>query len=58
MKATDLMLNDLVLHQDEIVRVISLATTDEGVWVVPNGRYFARLASIDELSPIPITPEI
>jgi hypothetical protein len=57
MKVTDLMLNDLVLYRGEVVRVISLATNGD-VWVMPNGHFFGVLASIDELSPITLTPEI
>lgn len=57
MKVTDLMLNDLVLYRGEVARVISISLNGE-VSLLVDGHIVARFVCADELSPIPITPEI
>lgn len=57
MKVTDLMLNDLVLYRDKVAKVIAITANGE-VSLLVDGHIVARFVYAEELSPIPITPEI
>ena len=57
MKVTDLMLNDLVFYQGQVARVIDIYS-DGQVWLCICGQDIRKLTPAEELSPIPITPEI
>ncbi len=57
MKATDLMLNDLVLFGGKVAKVIGI-DTDGKVSVLFDGHLIARFVCEEKLLPIPITPRI
>ncbi len=57
MKATDLMLNDLVLYRGEVAKVIAITANGE-VSLLVDGHIVARFVYAEELSPVPITAKI
>lgn len=57
MKATDLMLNDLVLYRGDVAKVIAITANGE-VSLLVDGHIVARFVYAEELSPITLTPEI
>lgn len=54
MKATDLMLNDLVMCNNKVCKVCSI----EGVMVLVSFKDGEKLTIEDNIEPIPLTPEI
>ena len=57
MKATDLMLNDLVLYRGDVAKVIAITANGE-VSLLVDGHIVARFVYAEELSPIPLTAKI
>ncbi len=54
MKATDLMLNDLVMCNNKVCKVCSI----EGVMILVSFKGGEKLTIEDNIEPIPLTPEI
>ena len=57
MKATDLMLNDLVLYRGDVAKVIAITANGE-VSLLVDGHIVARFVYAEELSPITLTAKI
>ena len=56
MKANKLMIGDFFLYKEKAVEVVSIDGGTETVWI--DGKKVSALRKIDDLQPIPLTPEI
>lgn len=56
MKAQELMIGGFFLYKGNVVEIVSIDGGTETVWI--DGKKVSALRKIDDLQPIPLTPEI